>query len=407
MAYRVGLIADNHFIFDGGRVFVNGTYTQQYLRRFTSNFDELVVIARARDAETPEETAKLRESGGERVSFHRLQDFYGIKDYILLRKQLKRELMKALEDLDALFVRMPCILTTLALECAKKKNIPVMIDVGADPDTIYRSPKPTAFELVLSKYMKRVCQNACMSANGVSYVTRSILQEKYPCHATKHGQTTEYFTASISNVDISDAFFYDSRVYGQLDTVRLLHISNNIAINSGKGHYECIDVLKKLVDAGVDATITFVGGGDGAGTFEELADRYGIKDRLTFTGRIADREQYRNIILDHDIFLFPSHSEGLPRVLIEVMATGMVCVSSNVDGIPELLDQADIFDYSDVQGMSDRIRALIADKDLLNAISKRNYQLSRKYSNDQLKETYDDYYGKVRLLVDKQRGREE
>lgn len=405
MAYRVGLIADNHFIFDGERAFVNGTYTQQYLRRFTSNFDELVVIARARDAKTVEETKTLRESGGERVTFYRLQDFYGTKNYVLMYKQLKCEVMKALEGLDALFVRMPCILTTLALACAKKKGIPVMVDVGADPDTIYRSPKPTVFELVLSKYMKHICQNTCLTANGVSYVTKNILQRKYPCRAITAGESTDYFTASISNVDINNAFFDDGRVYSKLDKVRLLHISNNIATNSGKGHYECIDVLKKLVDAGIDATITFVGGGDGAGTFLELADRYGIKDRLTFTGRIADREQYRNIILDHDIFLFPSHSEGLPRVLIEVMATGMVCVSSNVDGIPELLDQADIFDYSNIQGMSDRLLTIIADEDLLNAISKRNYETSRKYSNEKLKESYDEYYGKVRLLVDKQRGR--
>lgn len=67
-------------------------------------------------------------------------------------------MIKSLESVDAIFVRMPCILTTLAFECARIKNLPIMIDVGADPDSIYRSATTTLSELAISKYMMIVCK---------------------------------------------------------------------------------------------------------------------------------------------------------------------------------------------------------------------------------------------------------
>ena len=277
-----------------------------------------------------------------------------------------------------------------------------MIDVGADPNTIYRSSKTTIFELIISKYMQKVCQKNCMSANGVSYVTKKVLQEKYPCKALVLGESEVYFTAAISNADISEDFYTNSRVYSELikKELKLLHISNNICSNSGKGHIEAIEVLKGLVNNDINCSLTFVGGGQGIDEIKAIAHASGVGDRIHFTGRIADRGEYKSIIMSHDIFIFPSHSEGLPRVLLETMATGMVCVSSNVDGIPEILEADNIFNYSDTAGMTKRIIELIHDVESMNNISVQNIKVAREYSNTNLKKVYDLYYAKVRKLID-------
>lgn len=401
MSYKVALIADNHFIEKDGKYYVNGTYTKQYLSRFTSNFDELVIIARGRSATENDDITKLRETGGERVTFALLEDFYGVQSYILKRKALKTRIDKVLDSVDAVFIRMPCILTTVALKCAKENHLPMMIDVGADPDSIYRSSKNDLFQTLISKYLKRVCKQACLSANGVSYVTKHILQKKYPCTAMIQGESVERFTAAISNVDISEDSFYRERNYTTpIKPLRILHISNNIEENSGKGHEECLQVLSKLSRKGVDAQITFLGDGDGIKSLKQKANVLKVADKVIFKGRIADREEYRNIILSNDLFLFPSHSEGLPRVLIEVMATGMVCISSNVDGIPEILEKENIFNYSDTDAMTKRILELINDAHTMNAISNKNLKVARRYSNTNLKKEYDLYYSKVRRLID-------
>lgn len=400
--YKVVLIADNHFIKDNDNFYVNGTYTQQYLKRFTSNFDLVTVIGRTRNVTDQDDVSKLRLSGGERVDFLELPDFNGVKNYIKIKSRLKKQMLDNLKTCDAVFVRMPCILTTLAFECAKKLNLPVMIDVGADPNTIYRSSKTTIFELIISKYMQKVCQKNCMSANGVSYVTKKVLQEKYPCKALVLGESEVYFTAAISNADISEDFYTNSRVYSELikKELKLLHISNNICSNSGKGHIEAIEVLKGLVNNDINCSLTFVGGGQGIDEIKAIAHASGVGDRIHFTGRIADRGEYKSIIMSHDIFIFPSHSEGLPRVLLETMATGMVCVSSNVDGIPEILEADNIFNYSDTAGMTKRIIELIHDVESMNNISVQNIKVAREYSNTNLKKVYDLYYAKVRKLID-------
>jgi hypothetical protein len=225
MAYRVALVADNHFFYtDDGNYYVNGTYTKNYLRRFTSNFDQVTIIARCSKASNEVDISRLRESGGERVSFCKLDDFYGIRAYLKKRRKIKREILNILRDVDAIFVRMPCILTSITFKCAKKLCIPILLDVGADPDSIYRSTRPTLFEICLSKYMKEVCRHQCLAANGVSYVTSSVLQNKYPCKALLHGETKEFFSASISNADIDSFFYCGPRTYEKKTPIRLLHI---------------------------------------------------------------------------------------------------------------------------------------------------------------------------------------
>ncbi len=401
MQYRVCLIADNHFVKGlNGDYYVNGTYTEQYLRRFTSNFDEVVVVARGRQALNEDEVSNLRLSGGERVSFCLLPDFYGVKNFILLKKSIKSQLQNVFRNVDAVFVRMPCILTTVSIKCAAALGKPIMLDVGADPATIYLSTKPTFLEKMLSFYMGRMCRKTCLKANGVSYVTDHVLQEKYPCMAMIKGESKKYFTASISNADISSEV-YLLRKYSNLNRkLKLLHISNNICNKSGKGHEETILVLACLIKKKIDAFLTFVGDGEGVESLKKFAELHGVSDRISFTGRIASRDEYFRIIKMHDVFVFPSHSEGLPRVLLEVMATGMLCVASNVDGIPEILDREDIFRFNDIDGFCRRIVDYVENYELVLKQSTRNYTVSQKYSDANLKNKYNEYYSKVRNLID-------
>lgn len=402
MEYKVALIADNHFLYtDDGNVYVNGTYTRQYLSRFTSQFHRVTVIARGRKVTEYDDLSKFRESGGDKIEFCFLDEFQGIKGYLLNRTKIRLKIMTCLKQQQAVFVRMPCILTTTALDCAQKLNIPTMIDVGADPETIYEGAGKNLIISFLSKYLKNVCKKACMRANGVSYVTKHILQEKYPCYASIYGDNKDHFTASISNVDISDDFYYSGRNYKQKQgTVKLIHISNNIPSKSSKGHQEAIKVVSLLKKKGLDAPLTFLGDGDGIDELMELASKYGVSNLITFAGRVADRSVYRDFLINNDIFIFPSHSEGLPRVLLEAMATGMVCVSSNVDGIPEILDEKDIFNYWDIDGMAERIYGLNKNASELNAISIRNLSKSYEYSINKIKQIIDCYYQRVKDIIE-------
>jgi glycosyltransferase involved in cell wall biosynthesis len=87
---------------------------------------------------------------------------------------------------------------------------------------------------------------------------------------------------------------------------------------------------------------THIGGGDQLATLKPLAARLGIADRITWKGALAQEE-----VLEHyrsaDLFALACRiaadgdRDGLPNVLVEASSQNLVCVSTNISGIPELL----------------------------------------------------------------------
>jgi len=61
---------------------------------------------------------------------------------------------------------------------------------------------------------------------------------------------------------------------------------------------------KKLVDHGYDVRMMFLGDGEGRKELESISRSLGIEEKIVFMGRIADRSQYRNIMLNNDFFTF-------------------------------------------------------------------------------------------------------
>jgi glycosyltransferase involved in cell wall biosynthesis len=67
------------------------------------------------------------------------------------------------------------------------------------------------------------------------------------------------------------------------------------------------------------------------------ATKLGVKDNLVFTGYFPDKklpELYRAA----DIFAFSTFYENLPFAVLEALSTGLPVVTTNVGGIPEMID---------------------------------------------------------------------
>lgn len=178
-----------------------------------------------------------------------------------------------------------------------------------------------------------------------------------------------------------------------------MHTANNIN-NDVKGHDVVIYIIKSLQVAGVDAYVTFIGDGIRRVELEELANSLGLGNKVKFTGFLSSVQEVRERLLEADIFVFPTKAEGLPRAIIEAMAVGLPCLSTPVDGIPELLEDEFLFDPLDVEGFTNKILELVEDNRKLSDMSKRNIEKAKEYESSVLRNRRQMFYEGLRRLVE-------
>ena len=87
----------------------------------------------------------------------------------------------------------------------------------------------------------------------------------------------------------------------------------------------------------IDFRLYLVGNGPLYSKLQRRSVELGIEGRVTFAGYVphADLPDWYRAA---DLMVLPSHSEGIPNVLLESIASGTPFVASRVGGIPEIAD---------------------------------------------------------------------
>jgi glycosyltransferase involved in cell wall biosynthesis len=102
-----------------------------------------------------------------------------------------------------------------------------------------------------------------------------------------------------------------------------------------KGVTYLVKAMSEVVQRHPNSLLLLVGKGDEKGEEEiKLRERVaslGLADRVRFLGWRPDVDEIMGCF---DIFVLPSLNEGMGRVLVEAMATGLPIVASSVGGIP-------------------------------------------------------------------------
>ncbi|MCK5559919.1 MAG: glycosyltransferase family 4 protein, partial [Thermoplasmata archaeon] len=156
----------------------------------------------------------------------------------------------------------------------------------------------------------------------------------------------------------------------------------------------------KLTDP--DIKYLIVGEGDFEPHLKEIVERFGVKDRIIFAGRVPNSEIPKYYCAS-DVFILPSITrlEAFGLVVIEAMACGKPVIISNIPGVSENITDGEeglIVEPTNPKDIAKKINYLMKNEKIRLKMGakgrkkvEQNYSLARVV--DQLEKVYQDFLG--------------
>lgn len=175
--------------------------------------------------------------------------------------------------------------------------------------------------------------------------------------------------------EIDLARFTSKRPQNKVPQVLFVH-----HMSERKGAHYLLPIAEKVLKK-VNAQFIIAGDGPYLPTLEAQIKRKKLGRWVKTLGSVPNKEVMR-LYAQSDVFLMPSDEEGMPRVLLEAMASGVPFVASNVGGVRDIVSKSAqdfIVEKGDVNSFADRIVELISDDELRDKLSKEGLQHVKQY----------------------------
>lgn len=146
-----------------------------------------------------------------------------------------------------------------------------------------------------------------------------------------------------------------------------------------KGNRYLVEAVKPIVEQIPEAHVYIAGEGELREELEAQARALGITDRLHFVGFQRD---VAAVLSAYDLVVFPSLWEGTPLTSFEALAMGKPIVSTDADGLRDILrDQVDavIVPKENGRAIADAVVALERDPARRAALGAEAQRTSRRY----------------------------
>ena len=128
---------------------------------------------------------------------------------------------------------------------------------------------------------------------------------------------------------------------------------------------------------------------------KKLAKELGVENQIHFLGFRTDIKELSKVA---DIFLFTTLQEGMPRSMMEAMASGLPCIASKIRGNVDLLEEG-IGGYlvpaKDENAVADRLERLVENLDLREKMRKANLERIKGFDIRVVKKRMEEIYKEV------------
>lgn len=388
---KVLVTASPRFAITGdGNLWTPNASLRYYLwARYLEVFDEVHLMTRAQFHSEPPTGWNLVSGPG--IKAVPVPYFIGpwefIKNYANVRKSVNGVAL----DAEAVILRIPCTIGT-EVWGSLPSGRPYGVEVVADSyDTFAPGSIKHPLRPLFRWWFPRVLKQECAGATAAAYVTKEALQRRYPC---------PNFSVGISDVQLPD----EALVSQPRPLRKVISTCTLIFVGTMAQLYKAPDVLIEAVaicvQDGLDIKLVLVGDGQYRAELEARCARLGLTQRVVFQGLLPSSEAVREQLDRADIFVLPSHQEGLPKAMVEAMARALPCIGSTVGGIPELLPPEDMVHPGDVAALASKIRELATNPERMAQMSARNLQKAKDYTDEVLSKQRNEFYHYVREMTE-------
>ncbi len=210
--------------------------------------------------------------------------------------------------------RMSTFRKGIYVRIAKKKNKKVILHIhGAEYKIFY--------EKECTKKQQKYVINTLNLADKII-----VLSEEWK----------EYFEKIIDKdkiIIIYNSILIPKDFKKDLDTQKILFLGR---FGERKGIYDLLDVVEKLITD--YPKLKLYAGGDGEiEKVQKIVKEKDINDNFEYLGWVNGKEKEK-YLKEVSFYVLPSYNEGMPMSLIEGMAYKNVSISTNVGGIPKVIN---------------------------------------------------------------------
>lgn len=152
-----------------------------------------------------------------------------------------------------------------------------------------------------------------------------------------------------------------------------------------KGCYNIPDVVALVAREIPDVKFVLCGTGNEADevAIEKLIREKDIEGNVEFPGWVRDEKKDKEL-READVFFLPSYNEGMPMSILDAMGYGLPVVSTNVGGIPKIVQDGEngfLCDAGDINSMAKAIQELLLNDDLRLKMGQAGYEnIKKEYS---------------------------
>ncbi len=295
--------------------------------------------------------------------------------YLKLPFILKRNVglfYKEMQNTDVIFLRLPAMNAFLIyfLNSLRKKKINLICYFeGNEKEIIVRSHRYRGLLNKISIWiasLHSIVYQRIVRAAKVAFFLSSAMKNEYAC-----GKNNAFFifTSLLDDADIH------RRPSGPCsdNKIKLLYVGR---LSHEKGIEYLLKSIQMLRRNRRDVTLQLCGDGPEKKNLQILCRKLEIEGKVEFTGFVPQGRELNKVYSEADIFILPSLSEGVPKVLLEAMSKGLPVITTEVGGIPDIIKHNEngiLIPPGSPAAISEAIESILENRRLRDTIIENGY----------------------------------